>query len=334
MKELLVPTAKGLYCTIGDFFIDPLRPVERALITHAHADHARAGHKHVLATSETLAIMAARYGQHHAQHVQAIPYGEDIIHHGVKVRFLPAGHIWGSAQISVEHKSHRIIAAGDYKRRHDPTCPAFEIYPCDVFITEATFGLPVFRHPDDKDEIHKLFARIEKQPEMTTLIGCYALGKAQRLCLLLRQHGYDKPIWLHGAMTKLMELYAQNGFDFGALRQITKDQKPPAGAIILAPPSALHDRWSQQFEPLLRVMASGWMTVRARAKQRHANLGLIISDHADWDELLLTIRQIQAQEVWITHGREEALLRACALMGQPARPLHLVGYTDEDDEIT
>src|SRR5882757_3132549 len=186
-QDLLCPKPEGLYCAPGDFFIDPVRPVARAVITHGHADHARAGHGAVLATPETLAIMACRYGEDFAASPQALAYGQAIDRDGVEVSFAPAGHVLGSAQVVVRWKGLTMVVSGDYKRRRDPTCAAFEPVPCDVFVTEATFGLPVFAFPDDHAEVSELLASVEQFPERAHLVGAYALGKAQRLISLIRE---------------------------------------------------------------------------------------------------------------------------------------------------
>lgn len=332
--DLLRPTPKGLCCPAGDFFVDPVRPVERALITHGHADHARPGHGKVMATAETLKIMAARYGEGFAGQTQAVRLGETVTIDGVEVSFHPAGHVLGSAQIAVRHKGLTIVASGDYKRRRDPTCVGFEPVRCDVFITEATFGLPVFRHPDDAEEIGKLLASLERFPERTHLVGAYALGKAQRVIRLLRESGYDEPIYIHGALKTLSDLYIAEGVDLGELLPATiangrKDDF--AGKIVVGPPSAFADKWARRFAEPLPAFASGWMRVRQRARQRGVELPLILSDHSDWDELTDTICELSPSEVWVTHGREEALVRWCELQGIPARPLHLVGYEDESE---
>src|SRR5689334_11314326 len=201
--ELLCATDKGIYCPPGDFYIDPTRPVPRALITHGHSDHARRGHGSVLATAETLKIMAERYGADFAGSAQPTAFGEAHTLNGVCVTFHPAGHVLGSAQIAVEKEGTRIVASGDYKRRLDPTCAAFEPVSCAVFITEATFALPVFRHPDDRAEIRKLLDSVRQFPDRTHLVGAYALGKAQRVIALIREAGYNEPVFIHGALQKL-----------------------------------------------------------------------------------------------------------------------------------
>jgi putative mRNA 3-end processing factor len=331
-SEILCPKPEGLYCAPGDFFIDPVRPVTRAVITHGHSDHARAGHGSVLATAATLAIMGERYGRDHAGIEQLVKYGETTRVNGVDVRLAPAGHVLGSAQAVVEHQGLRIVVSGDYKRRRDPTCAPFEPIACDVFVSEATFALPVFRHPDDREEIQKLLRSVAMFPERTHIVGAYALGKAQRVIALLREAGYTKPIYIHGAMEKLCALYEAHGVSLGELRPATATRKDKfAGEIVVAPPSAMQDRWSRRFADPVDCFASGWMTIRQRAKQRGVELPLAISDHADWDELTQTVREVAPGELWITHGRDDALARWAALEGVKARPLHLVGYEDEDD---
>jgi len=333
-QDLLHPRPEGLYCPAGDFFIDPVRPVARALITHGHSDHARSGHGSVLATAETLDIMGLRYGEDFAGSTQAAPLGETITIGDAKVTFHPAGHVLGSAQIAVERGGIRIVASGDYKRRPDATCAAFEPVACDVFITEATFGLPVFRHPDDREEIGRLLKSVAQFPERAHLVGAYALGKAQRVMKLLRQAGFDQPIHIHGALQKLSAYYQSRGIDLGVLEPATLERGGKgdfAGAIVIGPPSAFADRWARRFPDPVACFASGWMRIRQRAKQRGVELPLIISDHSDWDELTETILETGASEVWVTHGREEALVRWCEIAGIAARPLHLVGYEDEGD---
>jgi putative mRNA 3-end processing factor len=333
-RDLLCPKPQGLYCPPGDFFIDPVRPVDRAVITHGHSDHARSGHEHVLATRQTLDIMGLRYGEDFAATTQAVGYGETVIVNSVAVTFHPAGHVLGSAQIAVEHGGIRIVASGDYKRMPDATCAPFEPVKCDVFITEATFGLPVFRHPDDRGEIGRLLKSVAQFPERSHLVGAYALGKAQRVMRLIRNAGYSDPIYIHGALETLSAYYQSQGIELGELLPATlqKGAKTDfAGAIVIGTPSAFADRWARRFPDPVSCFASGWMRIRQRAKQRGVELPLIISDHSDWDELTDTIRDTGASEVWVTHGREEALVRWCELAGIKAKALHLVGYEDEGD---
>jgi len=322
---------RGIHIVPAEAWIDPSQAVERALVTHGHADHARGGHGETVATPATLAIMDLRYNTRDG----AVPvqYGETIrLAGGVSATFVPAGHVLGSAQILLEHGDERVVITGDYKRRPDPTCPPFEVTPCDIFITEATFGLPLFTHPPIREEIGKLLKSLTDNPERCVLVGAYALGKAQRVIAELRAAGHADPIYLHGAMERMCRLYEDFGVDLGELRLVSEYRKEDMrGAIVVCPPSALNDRWSRRLPDPITAMASGWMRVRQRARQRNVELPLVISDHADWQELTRTIEEVNPQETWITHGREEALLRWHQLHQRRARALALVGYEDEDD---
>ena len=324
------PHPHGIYVRPADAWIDPSRPVSRALITHGHADHARGGHGAVWATPETLAIVNLRYGRYADEH--SVDYGSQLQLGEVTISFHPAGHVLGSAQIRLEYQGQTVVVTGDFKRRPDPSCMPFEPVPCDIFITEATFGLPVFRHPPTGEEIAKLLDMRAAHPTGCVLVGAYALGKAQRVITELRSTGFADPIYLHGALEKMCALYAEHGVDLGELRPVAGAEKADLmGRIVIAPPSALADRWSRRLPDPVTAMASGWMRVRARAKQRGVELPLIISDHADWDELTQTIREVAPGEVWITHGREDALMRWCELHQIKARALAMVGREEEDD---
>ncbi len=336
MSALLTLTPEGLYCPAGDFHIDPMRPVARALITHGHSDHARAGHGAVLATEETLAIMAIRCGEAFTRSRQTAVLGQKIALGETIVSFHPAGHVLGSAQISIEGKHEgrltRIVVSGDYKRQHDPTCLPLEPVRCDIFITEATFGLPVFRHPDTRHEIDRLLASCKLFPERAHLVGAYSLGKAQRMAAVLREAGYDRPVFLHGAMEKLMAFYASRGVDIGETRKISAaDRSGLAGEIILCPPSAINDAWAGKFPDPVAAFASGWMRIRARARQQGVELPLVVSDHADWDDLTTTILETGCSEVWVTHGEAEALVHWAQTRQLRAKPLHMLGYGEEED---
>jgi len=321
---------EGIYVRPADAWIDPSEAKPRALVTHGHSDHARGGHEAVLATTETLAIMACRYGPQPGG--QVIGYDENIRVGDVDVRFVPAGHVLGSAQIVLEHGGERVVVSGDYKRREDPTCPCFVPVPCDIFITEATFGLPVFHHPDAGSEIDRLLQRLHADPSRCVLVGAYALGKAQRIICELRRRGHHEPIYYHGAIERLNQLYESFGVELGELRHTASATKQEmAGHVVICPPGALNDRWSRRLPDPVTAMASGWMRIRQRARQRNVELPLIISDHADWDELTMTIRELAPAEVWITHGREEALKHWCMTHQIKACELNLVGYEDEDD---
>lgn len=325
------PEPHGIHVVPADSWIDPSRPVDHALVTHGHADHARGGHGVTVATRETLAIMDLRYNTREG--ATAVPYGETIrLKGGVDATYIPAGHVLGSAQILLEHAGERVVVTGDYKRRPDPTCPPFEVTPCDIFITEATFGLPLFTHPPIAEEMAKLLDRLAAHPDRCVLVGAYALGKAQRVIAELRAAGHHEPIYLHGALEKMCRLYEEFGVDLGELRLVSEATKDEMrGRVVVCPPSALNDRWSRRLPEPITAMASGWMRVRQRARQRNVELPLIISDHADWGELTRTVEEVNPRETWITHGREEALLRWHQLHQRKARALALVGYEDEDD---
>jgi len=331
-RQLLRNTPQGLYCPPGGFHIDPVGPVDRCVITHGHSDHARSGHGAVLATPETLAIMAARYGEGFAAATEAARYGEKISRGDVAVRLVPAGHVLGSAQVVLTWKGITAVISGDYKRRSDPTCPAFEPVPCNLFVSEATFGLPVFHFPQASDEVAKLLHSVALFPERTHLVGAYALGKAQRLIALLRQAGFEKPIYVHGALDSMNALYQAHGVALGTLSPTTdKDRNALPGEIVIAPPSAIADKWARRFADPIPAFASGWMMVRARARQRHVELPLVVSDHADWDELTMTVGELKPEEFWITHGNEDALLRWAELNNVAATALEIAGYEDEEE---
>ena len=273
--DLLHPTPKGLYCPPGGFYIDPVGKVDRALVTHGHADHARPGNRAVMATRETLDIMAIRYGEGFCETRQVAELGQSQTIGDVSVSFHPAGHVFGSAQIAVEWKGLRIVASGDYKRRRDPTCLTFEPVKCDVFITEATFALPVFRHPDTASEIDKLMASMRRFPERSHIVGAYALGKAQRVIRHVRETGYDRPIYIHGALKKLCDYYQGEGIDLGELPPATIENGKKgdfAGALIIGTPSAFADKWARRFPDPVASFASGWMRVRQRAQIGRAHV--------------------------------------------------------------
>jgi putative mRNA 3-end processing factor len=332
-REWMEVRPEGLHCKAGGFFIDPVRPVPQAVITHGHSDHARSGHGKVVATPDTLAIMACRYGDAFNQKRVELPYRQAIHLGETRVTLYPAGHILGSAQVLIEHAGGRLVVSGDYKRTRDPTAREFELVPCDVFVTEATFGLPIFHHPGTQKEIEKLMTSLAIFPGSCHAVGCYALGKAQRFIAELRRAGFDKTIYLHGALVRLTELYEERGVALGPVAPVTKDnRKTLRGEIVLCPPSQLADRWSRSLPDVIPAAASGWMQIRARAKQQRVELPMVISDHCDWPELIETIHETGAGEVWVTHGREEALVHYCRKAGLQARALSLLGYEDEEGE--
>ena len=316
-----------------DVYIDPPEPQARAIITHGHADHARYGHGAVLATPDTIAVMKTRYGEDAAGRWEELPFGEKREIDGVAISLHPAGHILGSAQVLMEYQGQRIVVTGDYKRLPDRTAQEFELVECDLLVTEATFGLPVFQHPKPADEIGRLLRSVASFPERAHVIGCYALGKAQRVISLLRESGYDAPIYLHGAMIRLCDLYVERGIPLGDLRHSLDIPKAElAGQIVIAPPSAIKDRWSRRLPDPVLAVASGWMSVKQRARQSGVELPLVISDHADWNELRETITETGASTVWVTHGREDALVYWSQQQGLAAEPLRIEAYEDGPED--
>ncbi|MBJ6988725.1 ligase-associated DNA damage response exonuclease [Devosia sp. MC521] len=324
---------RDLYVPSIDAWIDPSVPRPRAVITHGHADHARSGHGAVLATPKTIEIMKVRYGVDCADTFQGLDFGEKLTINDAVVSLYPAGHILGSAQVLIEAQGQRAVVTGDYKRLPDRTAEAFEPVACDLMVTEATFGLPVFQHPKPQTEIARLLKSVQDQPERCHLVGSYALGKAQRVIALLRDAGWDKPIYLHGAMIRLCELYEQLGVPLGNLIPATGTSKAEmAGQIVIAPPSAIRDKWSRRCPDPVVCQASGWMSVKQRARQALVELPLIISDHCDWGELNQSIHDSGASTIWVTHGREDALVYWCKKQGLDAEPLALPGLDDDGGE--
>jgi putative mRNA 3-end processing factor len=324
---------RDLYVPAIDAWIDPSEPRARAIITHGHADHARSGHGAVLATPETIAIMKVRYGEDCAGRFETLKFGERLTINNAVVSLYPAGHILGSAQVLIESEGQRALVTGDYKRLPDRTAEPFEPVACDLLVTEATFGLPVFQHPKPQDEIARLLKSVADQPERSHLIGCYVLGKAQRVIALLRDAGWDRPIYLHGAMIRLCALYEELGVTLGELIPATGMPKAAmAGQIVIAPPSAIRDVWSRRFPDPVVCQASGWMSIKQRARQALVELPLVISDHCDWAELNQSILESGASRVWVTHGREDGLVYWCRKQGLEAEPLALPGLDDDGGE--
>lgn len=326
--EILTLRPAGLYCPAGDFHVDPVRKVARAVITHGHSDHARAGHEAVLATKETLAVMAARYGDKYTAAPQAARFGETNTLGAARVTLRPAGHVIGSAQIVIEVEGKRVIVSGDYKRARDPTCLPFEPVNCDIFITEATFGLPVFRHPPAEREVAKVLHSLRLFPDRPHVIGAYSLGKAQRLIALIREAGCDDPIFVDKATERLCALYAVHGVPLGDIRPVEGADKLN-GCIVIGAPGR-NDLFPAGTNDPVTSFASGWMRTRKRARSANVDLPLIVSDHADWEELTTTVREIAPGELWVTHGAEAALVHWAKAQGIRARPLAIAGYGDED----
>ena len=302
----------NLYISSIDAYIDPKRPVDKAIITHAHADHAKPNHNNVLATEDTINIMKIRYGNECAKNFQILKYGERIYVDGIYITLYPAGHVLGSAQVLLEKKGYKVLVTGDFKTIPDATAQKFELIKTNTLITEATFGLPIFCHPDPSEEVKKIITSLKQNPEGNYLIGVYSLGKAQRVINMLRVLGYTKEIYIHGSIKKINQYYLNKKINLGLYTQVNKDNsKLLKGQIILAPPSAIKDVWSRKINNKVIGLASGWMAIKQRAKQKLIELPIILSDHADWNELTRTIKSTQAEKVLITHGQEDCLKYWC-----------------------
>lgn len=306
---MIVRTAEGLFCEPGGFYIDPWRQVDRAVITHGHSDHARWGMQHYLAARESEQILRHRLGQDIS--LQTLDYGERLRIGDVHVSLHPAGHILGSAQVRVEYRGHVTVVTGDFKREADSTARNFELVPCHGLISECTFGLPVYKWPDSgavRSEMLEWW-RSNASENRTSVIYCYSLGKAQRVLA-----GLDPsigPIWVHGAIEKMNDCYRQNGVF------LPECSKPDPEAIrdargtgmVLAPPSTDQSPWMKKFGKTSRAMASGWMQVRGRRRNRALDRGFVLSDHSDWDGLIATIMECGCESVRLTHGYTAAMVR-------------------------
>lgn len=331
LGDLLQMRPEGLYCPAGDFFIDPWRPVPRAVITHGHSDHARSGMGTYWTSEAGLPVLRWRLGP---QTFEPLAYGATVELGGARLSLHPAGHVLGSAQVRVEVDGQVWVVSGDYKRQADPTCAAFEVVPCDTFITEATFGLPIYRWPDPREVAAEIVAwrdRCAERGEAAILL-CYALGKAQRVLAELLAHT-DRPAWVHGAIHVGVEVYRNAGIPLLATERIA--EKTPgdhfAGELILAPPAAAGSPWVRRFRKAQFGLASGWMQIRGNRRRRNMDRGFVISDHADWPDLLRTIQATGARRVFATHGNTEPLVRTLEAMGVSAAALPSRFGQSEDD---
>ncbi|MEJ7929142.1 ligase-associated DNA damage response exonuclease [Ramlibacter sp. AN1015] len=317
--DLVVQRPEGLYCPAGDFFIDPWRPVDRAVITHAHADHARVGHGHYLAAAPAEGVLRARLGASLA--LTPLMYGERIVHHGVTLSLHPAGHVLGSAQVRLEHGGQVWVASGDYKVAPDPTCAPFEPVRCDVFITESTFGLPIYRWPSDAE----LFADINAwwaanaDAGRASVLACYSFGKAQRILA-----GVDPAIGaivVHGAVEPLNRAYREAGVPLPPTRLVSEiaDRAELRRALVLCPPSAVASTWLRRFGDSSTAFASGWMQLRGARRRGGYDRGFVLSDHADWPGLMAAIAATGAQRVIVTHGSVAPMVRHLGEQGLQAQ---------------
>jgi putative mRNA 3-end processing factor len=318
---LVEPTASGLYCAAGRFHIDPWQPVERAVITHAHGDHLRAGSLAYLCSEAALRLVQHRLPVDVV--LESVPYGQPIDINGVRVSLHPAGHILGSSQVRLEHRGEVWVASGDYKRSPDPTCAPFEPVRCHTFITEATFALPIFRWDPPSRTVAEICAwwdEMRAAGRPAVLFG-YALGKAQRVLAELA-HCTDRTIFVHGALVDLTDAYRAAGITLPAIARATEAArgKSFAGELIVAPLSARGSTWMRRFGDHSSAFASGWMRIRGARRRRGYDRGFALSDHADWDALLQTVEETGAERVFVTHGYTHQLARALGERGFDAHP--------------
>ena len=312
--DLIQLRPEGLYCPAGDFYIDPWRPVARAVITHGHGDHARGGMGEYHTTRAGLPILQWRLGE---QSYRVHDYGEAFTVGKARVSLHPAGHVLGSAQVRIECDGEVWVASGDYKRQHDPTCAPFEPLRCDTFITESTFGLPIYRWPDTGAVAREIVEWRDQCGERgeAAVLFCYALGKAQRVLAELAAHT-ERPALLHGAIAAGVEVYRSAGIAMLETRALSADAKTRgagaqdfAGELVMAPPSAAGSAWMRRFRRAQQGFASGWMRIRGNRRRRNYDRGFVVSDHADWPALIQTVHDTGARRVIATHGNTDALIR-------------------------
>jgi putative mRNA 3-end processing factor len=334
MSELLVSNESGLYCPVGDFYIDPWRPVPRAIITHAHIDHATPGSERYLTSQQGLGLLRARLGSDVP--IDALDYGEPLEVNGVRLTLHPAGHILGSAQVRIEHKGEVWVVTGDYKLARDPTCRPFELQRCDTLITESTFGLPIYRwHPVNSIfEDMNCWWQANASAGQCSVIFAYSLGKAQRVL-----SGLDPelgPIYCHGAVERMNAVYRASGVTLPetVYTGMVEKRHDWAGAIVLAPASARGSPWIRRFGDCSTAFASGWMQIRGARRRRSVDRGFALSDHADWPTLLDVIKTSGASRILVTHGFVDPLVGWLLEHGWNAAPLHTEfrGELDETAE--
>ncbi|WP_295994110.1 ligase-associated DNA damage response exonuclease [Rugamonas sp.] len=330
MSDMVVVRQAGLYCVPGQFYIDPWRPVERAVITHAHGDHARHGHRHYLAAAAGVDILKARLGD---IHIDGLEYGATVVHNGVTISLHPAGHVLGSAQVRMECQGEVWVASGDYKVEPDGTCAPFEPVRCHTFITESTFGLPVYRWQPQQtifDDINQWWRKNAAEGR-ASVVQCYAFGKAQRIL-----SGLDAgigPIICHGAVEPLNRVYRAAGVALPPTVMVGDVDKPAIGrSIVIAPPSAAGSPWVKRFGDYSDAFASGWMQLRGARRRRGVDRGFVLSDHADWPGLMTAIRATEAPRVIVTHGSIPILVRWLQQNGLQASGFDTEYGDDEAEE--
>jgi putative mRNA 3-end processing factor len=331
LSLLLSLTDRGLYCAAGDFYIDPWAPVERAVITHAHSDHARWGSRRYLVARPGLAVTRRRLGPE--AEIVPVEYGEVTTRNGVNISFHPAGHILGSAQVRIEHRGEVWVVSGDYKIDEDSTCAAFEPVRCHTLITEATFGLPIYRWPPAEQVFAEINAwwRANQAAGRASVLFAYALGKAQRIIA-----GVDAgigPIYAHGAVQAMNDLYRASGVALPETRYAGEAAADTdwSRALIIAPTSARDTPWLRRFGRISDGFASGWMRVRGQRRRRSVDRGFVLSDHVDWPRLMLAVRETGAERVFVTHGYTAVVARWLSEQGLDAHPLETRYAGDEEE---
>jgi putative mRNA 3-end processing factor len=333
---MLTESPDGLFCEAGGFHIDPWGAVPRALITHAHGDHARAGSAAYLCADASAPLLARRFGPDAI--IESVPYGRAVTIGGTRVSFHPAGHVLGSAQIRVEGPDGVWVVTGDYKRAADPTCAPFEVVPCDVFVTESTFALPIYRWDPPAAVIGELvdWWHANGATGLTSIVFCYTIGKAQRLLAEIGRVS-DRPIWVHGALLPMIEAYREAGVAMAPTQALIERPRGAsfAGELVLAPPSARGTPWMRRLGNLSDALASGLMRVRGVRRQRAYDRGFVLSDHADWPAVIETIADSGASRVLATHGHAEPLARFLREQGVDAAVIRTAweheGGTDDDE---
>ncbi len=332
-KNLLEINDCGIYCPQADLYIDPWKPVQRALITHAHGDHARSGNQYYMAHRQSEQVLRHRLGQD--IRLQTIEYGKVVTVNGVNISFHPAGHITGSAQIRLEHGGEVWVASGDYKTELDVTCTPFEPVRCHTFITESTFGMPLFNWRPQHEIFQEIneWWRANKSEGITTLLCGYSLGKAQRL--LANVDSSIGPILLHGAVYNVCEALRMDGLPLPKYRRLSAEtsRSDIQGSLVIAPPSALNTSWMRKLKPVRTSIASGWMNLRGTKRRRAVDRGFVLSDHADWQGLNEAIRQTGAERVLVTHGYTAVFSRWLQSQGYDAQEVHTL-YSGELGEIS
>lgn len=329
---MLLLKKEGLYCPKGGFYIDPRRPVPQALITHAHGDHARPGSAHYFVHPSSIEILQYRLGE--GINVSAMPYGEKKKMGSVWVSFHPAGHILGSSQIRMEEGSHVAVVSGDYKRAPDPTCIPFEPLACDLFVTESTFAMPIYRWESPQKVTNALYQWWQNNAgeNHPSLLFCYTLGKAQRILAMLKEHT-EHEVFIHGSIAPINTFYKNQGIPLLDTKIVTEQEfnRDYSKDLILAPVSAYRSLWMRRFKKPRTAFASGWMAVRGTRRRQGFDNGFVLSDHADWEELIQTVKETTAKKVWVTHGETELFSRYLQeVHGIQAESLP--GFVQEDED--